>query len=65
PIVVAIVINSTTRDLLETEIPGSPIPFAKQLLSIGWASSSLFFSTETIAPYLNETPLNPLFALVH
>lgn len=65
PIVVAIVINSTTRDLLETEIPGSHIPFAKQLLSIGWASSCLFFSAETIAPYLNETPLNPLLALVH
>ncbi|KAI8091603.1 hypothetical protein BDF21DRAFT_449020 [Thamnidium elegans] len=65
PIVMAIVINSTTRDLLETEISGSCIPFAKQLSSIGWASSCLFFSAETIAPYLNETPLNPLLALVH
>ncbi|KAK4517109.1 kinesin-like nuclear fusion protein [Mucor velutinosus] len=65
PIVVAIVINSTTRYLLETEIPGSRIPFAKQLSSIGWASSCLFFNAETIAPYLNETPLNPLLVLVH
>ncbi|KAG2235123.1 hypothetical protein INT48_006504 [Thamnidium elegans] len=65
PIVVAIVINSTTRYLLETEIPGSRIPFAKQLSSIGWTSSCLFFSAETIAPYLNETPLNPLLSLVH
>ncbi|EPB82184.1 hypothetical protein HMPREF1544_11067 [Mucor circinelloides 1006PhL] len=65
PIVVAIVSNSTTRDLLETEIPGSHIPFAKQLSSIGWASSCLLFNAETIAPYLNETPLNPLLALVH
>ncbi|CEP18178.1 hypothetical protein [Parasitella parasitica] len=64
-IVVTIVINSTTRDLLETEIPGSPISFAKQLSSIGWASSCLFFSAEAIAPYLNETPFNPLLALVH
>lgn len=29
PIAVAIVINSTTRDLLEIEILGSHIPFAK------------------------------------
>ncbi|KAI8087924.1 uncharacterized protein B0P05DRAFT_505439, partial [Gilbertella persicaria] len=65
PIVVAIVINSTTRDLLEVETPGSPIPFAKQLSSIGWASSCLLFNAETIAPYLNEAPLSPLLALVH
>ncbi|KAI7896834.1 uncharacterized protein EV154DRAFT_585047, partial [Mucor mucedo] len=65
PIVVAIVINSTSKDLLETEIPGSHIPFAKQLSSIGWASSCLLFNAETVAPYLNETPLNPLLALVH
>lgn len=65
PIAVAIVINSTTRDLLETEIPGSHIPLAKQLSSIGWASNCLLFNAETIAPHLNETALNPLLALVH
>ncbi|KAI8635815.1 hypothetical protein BD408DRAFT_323960, partial [Parasitella parasitica] len=65
PIVVAIVINSTTREVLETEIPGSNIPFAKQLSSIGWARSCLLLNADTIAPYLNETPLNRFLALVH
>ncbi|KAI9364101.1 hypothetical protein BD770DRAFT_469298 [Pilaira anomala] len=51
-------------NLLETEIPGSNIPFAKQLSSIGWASSCLFFSAETIAPYLNEAPLNPFHCFI-
>ncbi|KAG2203484.1 hypothetical protein INT47_008211 [Mucor saturninus] len=41
------------------------ISFAKQLSSIGWASSCLLFNAETIAPCLNETPLTPLLALVH
>ncbi|KAI8372073.1 hypothetical protein EDC96DRAFT_563467 [Choanephora cucurbitarum] len=60
-----IVIDSIIRNLLETEIPGSHIPFAKQLSSIGRASSCLLFNAETIVPYLNKTPLNPLLALVH
>ncbi|CAO3697445.1 unnamed protein product [Rhizopus stolonifer] len=65
PIVVTIMINSITRDLLKTEIPGSHIPFAKQLSSIGWARSCLLLNAETIASYLNETPLNPFLALIH
>lgn len=65
PIFVAVVINSTTRELLETEIPGSRIPYAKLLSSIGWVRSYILLNAETIAPHLNETPLNPFFTLVH
>lgn len=48
PIVVAIVINSTTRVLLETEIPGSYILFAKQLSSIGWARAHVYYSMQRL-----------------
>lgn len=65
PIVIAICIHHTAKDLLEMTSVSDSIPCMKELPSHGWAKSCLLMNKESIQNFEDEAPLEPVVALGH
>lgn len=63
PVVIIIAVNDCKNQVANRATKNKKTPFFLKLQSYPWAQKCLLLNKESISPYLNKTPLDPVVAL--